>query len=73
MTVHAKELYRFPVEEKNAVGDLDSLEPDTVGNEMSTGGEGNDQMVEVRGFSSPLVRVGDGNRESSRRGGSWGG
>lgn len=73
MTVHAKELYRFPVEEKDAIGDLDSLEPDAVGNKMGTGGEGNDQMVEVWGFGGPFVRVGDGDRESGGRSGSWGG
>lgn len=73
MTIHAEELDSFPVEEKDTVRNLDSLEPDAVGDEVGARRDGNDQVVEVRGFGSPLVRIGDGNREGGCGGGSCGG
>lgn len=72
MTIYAEELDRFPVEEKDTVRNLDSLEPDAVGDEVGARRDGNDQVVEVRGFGSPLVGIGDGNREGGCGGGSCG-
>lgn len=67
--VHAKELDCFPVEEEDTISDLNSLEPDAVGYKLGAG-EGNDQVVKVRGFGGPFVGVGDGNCEGSCSGGS---
>lgn len=64
MTVHAKKLDCFPIEEEDTISNLDSLEPDAVGDELGAG-EGNDQVVKVWGFCGPFVGVGDGNCEGS--------